>query len=64
MASFVSWELLEVGCGLRPVKTFASPGVVKGEAIAASALDAAFESLSVEQRIAVKMEMMRGGLLA
>lgn len=50
--------------GRKTVKTFASPVHAKGEAIAAGTLDAAFASLSVEQRIAVKMEMMRGGLLA
>lgn len=50
--------------GRKTVKTFAASAQAKGEAIAAGALDAAFASLSVEQRIAVKMEMMRGGMLA
>lgn len=33
------------------------------ESIAASAMDAALASLSIEQRIAVKMEMLRSGLI-
>ncbi|MBS1813594.1 MAG: hypothetical protein JSS87_01830 [Acidobacteria bacterium] len=47
--------------GRKTAKTFSV--AAKGEAMEAGALDAAFASLSVEQRIAVKMEMMRSGLL-
>jgi hypothetical protein len=35
----------------------------EGVAVEAGALDAALRSLSLEQRIAVKSEMMRAGLL-
>jgi len=48
--------------GRKTAKTFAA-SAAKGETIAAGALDAAFASLSVEQRIAVKMELMRSGLI-
>ena len=48
--------------GRKTAKTFAA-SAAKGETIAAGALDAAFASLSVEQRIAVKMEMLRSGLI-
>jgi|GEM_PF-3042335 len=51
--------------GLR--KTVAASGLVSKDGIAveagAGALDAALSCLSVEQRIAVKAEMLRSGLL-
>lgn len=46
-----------------PVETMAKPGSFAAEASQGSALDLALASLSVEQRIAVKTEMMRSGLL-
>lgn len=46
-----------------PVETMAKPGSFAAEASQGSVLDLALASLSVEQRIAVKAEMMRSGLL-
>lgn len=54
--------------GRKTVSSFAASaaskkGVALVEGISAGALDTALASLSVEQRIAVKMEMLRSGLM-
>ncbi|ADV80932.1 hypothetical protein [Terriglobus saanensis] len=53
----------ETGRKTRSTQTLTKPGVSAVETITASALDLALTSLSVEQRIAVKSELLRSGLL-
>jgi len=54
---------VETGRKTVAAQTVAKPGVLAAETLSASALDVALASLSVEQRIAVKSEMLRAGLL-
>ncbi len=53
----------ETGRKTVSAQTLAKPGVLVAESLNASALDLALTSLSLEQRIAVKSEMLRSGLL-
>ncbi len=57
-------ELRAAAAGTGARKTaVATTMLAKGEALEAASLDAALVGLSVEQRIAVKAAMLRGGLL-
>jgi hypothetical protein len=53
----------ETGRRTITMQTVAKPNLFAAEATPAAALDLALASLSLEQRIAVKSEMLRAGLL-
>jgi hypothetical protein len=63
-ATIVSLRAEGIRASARKTAPAGAPALASRDAVEASALDSSLRSLSIEQRIAVKAEMLRTGLLA